>query len=96
MTNQPTCVIIILKKGARPPREREEKIMKTFNKHCAYNLTTGEILACPNGNHLKRCVRIVMKNDKECGVRGEWIFGHKGIDAIMAKANRIGRERLGR
>lgn len=70
--------------------------MKTFNRHCAYNLTTGEIVACPNGNHLKRCVRIISKNDKEYGVRGEWIFGHKGINAIMAKANRIGKERCGR
>jgi hypothetical protein len=64
--------------------------------HCAYNLTTGEILTCGTGNHLKRCVRIVSKNDKAYGVRGEWIFGHKGINAIMAKANRIGRQRMGR
>lgn len=69
--------------------------MKT-QRHCAYNLTTGEILTCSNGNHLKRCVAIVSRNDYRYGVRGEWIFGHKGIDAIMAKANRIGRERLGR
>lgn len=65
-------------------------------KHCAYNLTTGEILACGNGNHLKRCVTIVSKNDHESGIRGEWIFGHRGINAIMAKANKIGRERMGR
>lgn len=64
--------------------------------HCAYNLTTGEILADPNGNHLKKCVRIVTKRNHEAGYGNEWIFGHKGINAIMAKANRIGRARLGR
>ena len=68
----------------------------TNQRHCAYNLTTGEILTCERGNQLKRCVSIIMKNDKECGVRGEWIFGHKGINAIMSKANRIGRQRMGR
>ena len=67
-----------------------------MEKHCAYNLTTGEILACSTGSHLKRCVAIVTKNDREYGVRGEWIFGHRGINAIMAKANKIGRERVGR
>ena len=67
--------------------------MKTY-LHCAYNLTTGEILTCGTSNHLKRCVRIVMKNDGAYGVRGEWIFGHKGINAIMAKANRICRRRM--
>ena len=65
-------------------------------RHCAYNLTTGEILACGKGKQLKRCVRIIMRNDKAYGVRGEWIFGHKGVNAIMAKANKIGRPRLGR
>lgn len=68
--------------------------MKTF-LHCAYNLTTGEILSCGTSNHLKRCVRIVMKNDKACGVCGEWIFGHKGVNDIMAKVNRIARQRKG-
>ena len=69
--------------------------MKT-QRHCAYNLTTGEILTCEKGKHLKRCVAIIAKNDYEYGVRGEWIFGHKDINAIMSKANRIGRQRLGR
>jgi hypothetical protein len=64
--------------------------------HCAYNLVTGEILTCSNGNHLKRCVNIIAKNDKAYGVRDEWIFGHKGINHIMAKANKIGKQRLGR
>lgn len=64
--------------------------------HCAYNLATGEILICGTGNHLKRCVRIVSKNDKAYGVRSEWIFGHKGIDAIAAKVNQICKQRMGR
>lgn len=68
--------------------------MKTL--HCAYNLMTGEILACETVNHLKRCVRIVSKNDYQYCVHSEWIFGHKGVNAIMAKANKIGRQRLGR
>lgn len=63
-----------------------------MERHCAYNLVTGEILACSTGNHLKRCVRIVSANND----RNEWIFGHKGINRIMAKANKIGRQRLGR
>ena len=63
-----------------------------MEKHCAYNLATGEIIACSTGNHLKRCVRIVAKNDYD----NEWIFSHKGINAIIAKANEIGRERMGK
>ena len=66
------------------------------NLHCAYNLTTGEIITCPTGTHLKRLVRIVTRNNKGYGTPNEWIFGHKGINAIMAKANRIGKMRLGR
>ena len=69
--------------------------MKTL--HHAYNLSTGEILSCSTGNQLKRCVAIVNRNDRKYGVRSEWIFSHcKGISAIIAKANRIGRERSGR
>lgn len=69
--------------------------MKT-QRHCAYNLTTGEVLTCSNGNHLKRCVAIVSRNDYHYGIRSEWIFSHKGINAISAKANRIERARCGR
>lgn len=69
--------------------------MKTM--HHAYNLTTGEIISCPTGNHLKRCVRIVNEHDRKYNVRPEWIFVHrKGISAVIAKANRIGKQRLGR
>ena len=64
--------------------------------HCAYNLTTGEVLSCSNGNHLKRCVRIITNNDYKYGVRSEWVFCHKGLNAMMAKANKIGKQRLGR
>ena len=67
-----------------------------MEKHCAYNLETGEIIACGNGKLLKRCVTIATTYNHKDGVRNEWIFGHKGINAIMAKANRIGRERMGR
>ena len=63
-----------------------------MEKHCAYNLVTGEIIACSSGNHLKRCVAIVSNNNPE----NEWIFSHKGINHIMAKANKIGKQRLGR
>ena len=62
----------------------------------AYNLTTGEILACEKGNHLKRCVAIVSRNNHRDGVGNEWIFSHKGVNAVMAKANRIGKQRMGR
>ena len=68
-----------------------------MTKHVAYNLTTGEIVACSTGNHLKRCVRTINATNRKWGYpAGEWIFGHKGVNAIMAKANRIGRQRLGR
>ena len=69
--------------------------MKTL--HHAYNLSTGEIISCPTGSHLKRCVAIVNRNDHKYGVRPEWIFSHrKGISAIIAKANHIGKQRLER
>lgn len=58
-------------------------------KHCAYNLTTGEILACSTSNHLKKCVRIVANNDRKFGLRSEWIFGHKGIDEISNRGREI-------
>ena len=59
--------------------------------HCAYNLITGEILSCSSSNQLRRCVRIITQCDKRYGIHSKWIFGHKGINAIMAKANRMGR-----
>ena len=65
-------------------------------KHLAYNLTTGEILECGKGNQLKRHVAIVTNNDRQYGVRSEWIFSHKDINHIIAKANRIGKQRMGR
>ena len=62
-------------------------------KHLAYNLTTGEILECGKGNQLKRHVAIVTNNDRQYGIRSEWIFSHKDINHIIAKANqRIGRQ----
>ena len=61
-----------------------------MEKHVAYNLETGEIIACANGNHLKRCVRIANATTRKWGYStGKWIFGHKGIRAIIAKADCI-------
>lgn len=68
-----------------------------MEKHVAYNLTTGEVVACSTGNHLKRCVRTINHHNRKWGYpKGEWIFSHRGVNAIMAKANCIGRQRLGR
>lgn len=68
-----------------------------MEKHVAYNLTTGEVIACSTSNHLKRCVRTINRHNRQWGYpAGEWIFSHRGVNAIMAKANRIGRQRLGR
>ena len=65
--------------------------------HCAYNLTTGEVISCSNGNHLKRCVAIITKNNYRDGITyNEWVFCHKGLNRMMAKANKIGKQRLGR
>ena len=67
------------------------------NLHHAYNLSTGEIVSCQTGNHLKKCVAIINRNDRKYGVRSEWIFAHHcGISKIMAKANKIGKQRMGR
>ena len=68
-----------------------------MKEHHAYNLATGEIITCPTGNQLKRCVRIINKQDRKYGVRPEWIFvHHKGISAVIDKANRIYKQRSGR
>jgi hypothetical protein len=59
--------------------------MKT-QRHCAYNLTTGEILTCGNGNQLKRSVAIISRHDKRYyGCRSQWVFGHQGIDKLNDK-----------
>lgn len=65
--------------------------------HCAYNLTTGEVVACSTGSHLKRCVAIITKNNYRDGItHNEWVFCHKGLNRMMAKGNKIGKQRLGR
>ena len=68
-----------------------------MEKHCAYNLTTGEILACSAGNHLKRCVAIRNRTDLKYyphGTPNEWIFGHTGLRELNDKANRILTQRM--
>ena len=63
--------------------------MKT-QRHCAYNLTTGEILTCEKGNQLKRCVAIISGHDKRYfGCRSQWVFGHQGMDKLAAKARSL-------
>ena len=38
------------------------------NRHCAYDITTGEILCCDSGNQLKRAVALTKRLNKEmCG-----------------------------
>ena len=59
--------------------------------HCAYNLVTGEILSYSSSNQLKRCVRIITQCDKHYDIHSKWIFSHKGINTIIAKANRLGK-----
>ena len=88
MTNKRFCVIIIIE-----IKERGNENENFFTLCLQLNNRRD---SCETGNHLKRCVRIVMKNDKACGVCGEWIFCHKGVNAIMAKVNRIARQRKGR
>ena len=63
--------------------------MKT-QKHCAYNLTTGELLTCGQGNLLKRCVAIISRNDKNYyGCRSQWVFGHQGRDKLIDKVRNL-------
>ena len=76
------CYNSIVNKRWGKPQEREEIKMKT---HIAYNLTTGEILECPNATILNRCVKI---NNHSNGIRCDWIFGHKGINEICERANK--------
>lgn len=47
------------------------------NRHCAYDITTGEILCCDHGNQLKRSVALTKRVNKEMfGVSGQWRFCH--------------------
>lgn len=47
------------------------------NRHCAYDITTGEILCCDCGNLLKRSVTLTQRVNKEMfGVTGQWRFCH--------------------
>ena len=61
-----------------------------MNKHCAYNLTTGEILEAPTAASLRRHLAFIQRIDRESfGLyKCEWIFGHKGLNHIAAKANK--------
>jgi hypothetical protein len=47
-------------------------------RHCAYNLSTGEILNAPSGNVLKRAVSLTNRIDRKFyGHSGnQWRFSH--------------------
>ncbi len=54
-------------------------------KHCAYNITTGEIIVAPTGNILKKRVEFSNRISRELGYPiGYWRFGHKGLDNLYA------------
>lgn len=56
------------------------------NKHCAYNLTTGEIITTTNRATLNRCVKIISRNDiRYYGQKSQWVFGHNGYDNMVDK-----------
>ena len=59
--------------------------MKT-QRHCAYNLRTGEIITCERGNQLKRQMAIISRHDKRYyGCRAKWVFCHQGLDKLTEK-----------
>ena len=77
--------------------ELENKEAKTMEKHIAYNLTTGEVVACSTSNQLKRYVRNINRANHKWGYSsGKWVFSHRGVDALMAKVNRVRCQRLGK
>lgn len=46
-------------------------------RHCAYSITTGQIINCGSGNQLKRAVALTSKVDKELyGTSNQWRFSH--------------------
>jgi hypothetical protein len=54
-----------------------------MNKHCAYNITTGEIIVAPTGNILKKRVAFSNRISRELGAsNGHWRFGHKGLNNL--------------
>ena len=58
----------------------------TNNKHCAYNLKTGEILTAPTRAILNRGTKTISKNDiRYYGQKSQWIFGHNGYDNMVDK-----------
>ena len=64
-------------------------------KHCAYNITTGEIIVAPTGNILKKRVAFSNTISRELGVaNGYWRFGHRGLDNLCAKHSAKGVEVL--
>ena len=57
-----------------------------MEKHCAYNLLTGEVIACSTNRGLKRRVRLVNQISRNWDYPiGKWVFSHKGINALMEK-----------
>ena len=46
-------------------------------RHAAYNVNTGEIMNAERGNHLKRCVAIEERYNREVyGEKGQWRWCH--------------------
>ena len=64
-----------------------------MEKHIAYNLTTGEILATNRSNHLKHCLARNIANDRKwVEAHGQncppncWVFAHgKDVTDCIAK-----------
>ena len=64
-----------------------------MEKHIAYNLTTGEILATNRSNHLKHCLARNIANDRKwVEAHGQncppnrWVFAHgKDVTDCVAK-----------
>ena len=54
------------------------------NRHCAYDITTGEILCCDCGNQLKRSVILTKKVNKEM---------EQGVQGMEMQLNTVGSSR---
>lgn len=55
-------------------------------RHCAYDITTGEILCCDRGNHLKRSVALTKRVNKE--------MPDSGVSATILARSGLRKERL--
>ena len=66
--------------------------MNKHFKHCAYNVTSGEIIETNNGNYLKRIVKQRQKNDIKTYnfYSSKWIFanGENAFEKVCEKAKK--------